>query len=116
MRTTHTPGQWYVIASGNQVYSDVNGYVKIADVNQFKGSLAENDKTGEANARLIAAAPELLEAVLHLPKHLIEVADILTNHAAKNGTASVYDKVLKLVAADLQTIIAKATGEPTPIS
>jgi hypothetical protein len=107
MTTLHTAGTWKAYRT-DETNKRLPVTVSMDDGNEAK-IFGDNN---EANARLIAAAPELLEAVLHLPKHLIEVADILTNHAAKNGSASVYDKVLKLVAADLQTIIAKATGEP----
>ena len=56
-QTTHTPGPWRVGLDKNSVRDADEGY--IADCqNRFA------DKTTvEANARLIAAAPELLEAL-----------------------------------------------------
>jgi hypothetical protein len=54
MNTQHTPGQW--LASAGQVH-DAHGSL-IAVV------MAHDTPVGAANARLIAAAPELLEALL----------------------------------------------------
>lgn len=64
----HTPGPWTVsdeidrIYNGNVIRYDTgerNGVVAIAcDFNRF-----DRDAEREANARLIAAAPELLEAI-----------------------------------------------------
>ena len=53
MKQKHTPGPWSI--NGNKI--DGNGY-HIVSVNSHRTS------EGEANARLIAAAPELLEALI----------------------------------------------------
>lgn len=59
---THTPGPWHLSErrdphSGSPVYSVLAGaHLWLADV------LGAECEAGEANARLIAAAPELLEA------------------------------------------------------
>lgn len=53
--TAHTPGPWFVHA--NQVYSEHNGQT----VAVFPG--VRSDEPVSANAHLIAAAPDLLEAV-----------------------------------------------------
>ena len=65
--TTHTPGPWRTIESTNKtmrtvVGPDFPGQGYIADVNLCRTNDAQ-DVDGEANARLIAAAPELLEAL-----------------------------------------------------
>lgn len=52
----HTAGPWMV--SGNEVMTTPRGDIKICRV--YAVSLANH---GEANARLIAAAPELLETL-----------------------------------------------------
>lgn len=72
--TQHTPGPWIVGArySGNKVEIANASYDKVICTvwtHQFQGSTFEPDKQfqplpyGAANARLIAAAPELLAAL-----------------------------------------------------
>ena len=66
----HTPGPWRTIESTNTtmrtvVGPDFPGQGYIADVNLCRTNDAQ-DVDGEANARLIAAAPELLEALKQL--------------------------------------------------
>ena len=60
---THTPGPWVI---DNSIRTAVNaGKKHIAMVNFYKTSDKEisiDEKENEANARLIAAAPELLAA------------------------------------------------------
>lgn len=59
--TKHTPGEWRV---EKQNYHHVtNGLVTIADV-------SPHNKEGEVNAKLIAAAPELLEALRQLSSQI----------------------------------------------
>ena len=63
----HTPRPWRTIESTNKtmrtvVGPDFLGQGYIADVNLCRTSDAQ-DVDGEANARLIAAAPELLQLV-----------------------------------------------------
>ena len=63
----HTPRPWRTIESANKtmrtvVGPDFLGQGYIADVNLCRTSDAQ-DVDGEANARLIAAAPELLQLV-----------------------------------------------------
>lgn len=63
----HTPRPWRTIESTNTtmrtvVGSDFPGQGYIADVNLCRANDAQ-DVDGEANARLIAAAPELLQLV-----------------------------------------------------
>ncbi len=71
MKTNHTPGQWEVgpstvighKATGNQLQRDIthNG-ISVATI-RYR---ADQPTQGEANARLIACAPELLQALENL--------------------------------------------------
>ena len=61
---THTPGPWKM---NTNVQTSIDAETKhIAMVNYYKSGRANDDVYGEeheANARLIAAAPDLLEAL-----------------------------------------------------
>jgi hypothetical protein len=59
----NTQGKWYVNEQfKTTVYSDINGFTKIADVNDFKKCASiELLIEAEANAKLISAAPDLLD-------------------------------------------------------
>jgi hypothetical protein len=58
MTIQHTPGPWW--CSGLEVGTVPMMMVKVANVS------GANYQEAQANARLIAAAPELLEALQHL--------------------------------------------------
>ena len=64
MNTTHTPGPWHVdiVIGGEHIPAIFAGRVKVASINPY---LVGQDNAGDrmANARLIAAAPDLLEAL-----------------------------------------------------
>jgi len=83
--TKHTPGPWKVI-DGNEVYS---GVTPIAQ------SWATVDEQ-EANARLIAAAPELLSALKALKEQL------------ESEEADGHNRTVHLIVID--SAIAKAEG------
>ena len=104
MKTKHTPGPWMV-----HTY-DVNlgPYNKALDVGTSGRAVAkvigefENPKVGDqarANARLIAAAPELLEALEAVTRRLEHVLH-------KNGISALPTDIKNARAA-----IAKARGE-----
>lgn len=59
MKPKHTPGPWY--SEENNVFTVQLGYW-IAEMGKNKSFTKNNDER-HANARLIAAAPELLEAL-----------------------------------------------------
>ena len=64
MKTTHTNGEWKVTTDGQKVTSildrnDANGFNNICSIN-------EHVEEREANAKLISAAPELLDALVTL--------------------------------------------------
>lgn len=73
METKHTPGPWFVTGTGLSRY--VEGRVRPGVLQEVAwcGATEVQDQM-EANARLIAAAPELLEAL----KAVISVADRAT--------------------------------------
>ena len=92
MSAQHTPGPWKVkahstavLAGRKQICSHVNA-ASVLPVN-----MVEDQKIANANARLIAAAPDLLEALQHLMVAHGEQLDYAFQQA--------------------QDAIAKATGE-----
>ena len=77
MSTKHTPGPWHV-KNGNSIYAS-NRYIGLS----LSGHLYGNDLPQEANARLMAAAPELLEIVKAFLGHDIEAGNRATTKAKK---------------------------------
>lgn len=108
MKAKHTPGPWAFSQSAE--YGDTRFYVAQADGAPYTPNYSDvatliaetvNDEyksIQEANARLIAAAPDLLEAL----KELLED----TQHADHDCKDAEWCPVVKACAA-----IAKATGE-----
>jgi len=90
----HTPGPWMVSSNGAAV-------VDTATHGQELIIVQERGVDSEANARLIAAAPELLEAAIRAEELLSSVTDIASELAPFQNTA------LRL----LRAAIAKAGGE-----
>ena len=80
---SHTPGPWHVGGKGNAiVYADVEGgSYAVANAVTFHGQPNFEDA---ANARLIAAAPDLLEALRKLVGLIMDEhgsgADLLPVH------------------------------------
>ena len=76
METKHTPGPWEIVCEGGGEPAAVYGQPK----NIYASGLRVASMCGPgndpaawlANARLIAAAPELLEALEHLKRHVAE--------------------------------------------
>jgi len=94
--TKHTPGPWEVVkiktSTGNYVYR--------------KGSSVDHVATcgNPANAHLIAAAPELLEALKEAQKALLICKPIMAHYAEPQAA---YAKV----AQKIEQVIAKAEGK-----
>ena len=84
----HTPGPWTYDRSGYSLY--VNSGRELVTALSMDGKRLE---TSEANARLIAAAPDLLDALLM----------VLDDPNALDGRPRTYEYV--------RAAIAKATGE-----
>lgn len=98
MSSTHIPGPWVIerVPGGWGVRAPSWGYVAIHD----DSSLPHWNEGQEANRRLIAAAPELLEAL-----------EGIANHYDMDGYGDKAWKDLALEMADLaRAAIAKATG------
>lgn len=96
----HTPGPWHV---GNKYPADV--YAARAGHAIARAVNPQCDGECEANARLIAAAPELLEALNLAVKLLRENIDI-----ADNAETCRFDLTDWKLAAPIFAAIAKATG------
>ena len=93
----HTPGPWKSVMKVHVV--DVND-TRIADViDRFDGKDNNFKSSAEANARLIAAAPELLEV-------LIDAREDLAKRTGEFGAD--WDGTSMLIRMD--TAIAKAAG------
>lgn len=100
MKPKHTPGPWLI--NGNFVYAlhNYNG----RQVNRFSAAINHyptqggNAEEGEANARLIADAPDLLT---HLEK-VVSQFDALENNLSEADI---------LVIGEAKAAIAKAIGE-----
>ena len=99
--SAHTPGPWAVCVwpkndywtAGRTVYSTVEGS-RVADT-----ACLRNDSQAFADARLIAAAPDLLEAL-----------QFLMDEACKSVEYSDWPELQQYVS-DSANAIAKATGE-----
>ena len=101
----HTSGPWHVRDfDGSQWSIDASGDMTVAQALQLR-PLAFDMKQEErtANARLIAAAPKLLEA-------LQSILPFIPVTSAEEGGASAYSENVR--AADkVRAAIARATGE-----
>lgn len=96
MTTTHTPGPWAYDADSQEVFSDDArhgaGWIAFIKGNDGEGRpLTEPERL--ANARLIAAAPDLLAAA-------IDALETFERRFPDSPTAH-----------DLRAAIARATGE-----
>lgn len=98
MSTQHTPGPWEVCPSNNEIINTDHGRLPFAIRAGYTliGALYEN----EADALLIAAAPELLEAL-----------KAMLLHTAELNPMQGYDKHDCQAVKQAAAAIAKATGE-----
>jgi hypothetical protein len=82
-QATHTPGPWTQIdyGDGEPVIEAASGLIAIAIVNDYSDTAADwSPDVTQANARLIAAAPDLLAALeAILPQYMA-----FTNQGASN--------------------------------
>ncbi len=89
----HTPGPWRVTYDGTAYFVQEHLKIEVLSVDEH-GNPCKWSKEREGNARLIAAAPELLEAL-----------ELLVDNPYREGTES--DERLRRIA---RAAIAKATG------
>ena len=92
----HTPGPWLVAQHPNSkrsIFDKRGAFVAKVDV-----GFAVPDPMLEANARLIAAAPELLEQL---------IAAVTRLKAKDNGTNHMDPKLIQ----SIESVIARATGK-----
>ena len=68
--TKHTPGPWKVIPYTNQHGVETTAISSDDDMRNITYALPYNSPQAEANARLIAAAPDLLEALKYARRFL----------------------------------------------
>ena len=89
-----TPGPWIAVGSWVEHPDDTVADICVCDTMLFsQGHLNRSEEEESANARLIAAAPELLEALQTLPQSLSSTDEDLNRWMEKAWAA-----------------IAKATG------
>lgn len=104
METKHTPGPWTVVKNGNSKslvrYSDGENVTYVAQCNDMQ--FCPEHGTVEANARLIAAAPELLAAL----ENLFEHCAMMHKHWGEASNAKEAEAAIQAGRA----AIAKATG------
>jgi hypothetical protein len=104
-KTAHTPGPWHVAPIEGAAFNNIRaGAYSVASVYKHIGSPStmESDGQGDANASLISAAPELLEA-LQVALPILELAEQAAN--AAQGPNVLNSKV-----AAIRSAIAKATA------
>lgn len=99
MKAAHTPGPWAVNPFNAQVDSAVNGAPVPVCQMLWPTSLRTEAET-EANACLIAAAPELLEALLWY----VAEDDVMESMACNEYWLAGRERA--------RAVIAKATGAP----
>tara|TARA_Y100000114_G_scaffold116211_1_gene110484 strand:- start:437 stop:790 length:354 start_codon:yes stop_codon:yes gene_type:complete len=105
---THTPGPWHyseVIRGRDQYYRQIRADFKIAEVHACHSGVAGTKKgraEDEANARLIAAAPETYEMCkLLLPSFSLQ---------ANNGHCYPFESRVGEFADKLREVLAKVEG------
>lgn len=89
MNTKHTPGEWFTCRGVSSIYIEARLRQGVVQEIAACGPTEAGHEQQEANARLIAAAPELLEAL----QAVVAVADRATDE---------FDRA--------RAAIAKATG------
>ena len=83
METKHTKGEWYAHidrdkfyeATEIKVFSNINGRTMICNLTDAAKNLNINNEF-EANAKLIAAAPDLLQALIEINKMCADAGNV----------------------------------------
>lgn len=102
MKTQHTKGEWVIEQHHPSIYvcSGYKGFVIAEVTNQQISHFIGNDEEAQANAKLIAAAPDMLEALNCL-------LETMRPHIMKMGIRKGFSEHAAL--AQAQTAIHKAT-------
>lgn len=102
MTTKHTPGPWEKADGTDGITRGVRGWhgPEMVNVINWNGISRATSVTGQANARLIVAAPDLLEALQELCEI---VEDAIEQKSAKDLDSFTLQPA--------RAAIAKATGE-----
>ena len=100
MKAKHTPGPWYALRGQRNIsirHKTGDKFLPMVNVASVRGKFPADCPYGssEANARLIAAAPELLEAA-------IELKDVCNRPSAARTRAEAWRKLDKAIAKALQ--------------
>ena len=105
-----TPGPWRVRTNNSQLYREIGGaYFISGPNNEWIARLTDETEPRLANARLIAAAPDLLEA----STNLVGAIRILENLSAEGkDTDDAWSEVVSELL-ETQAVIAKATSKAT---
>ena len=100
MQPTHTPGPWHLSDETNPLITNDSGSVDVAQVFMYsEGTVGSLRPNAYADARLLAAAPELLDAMREM---LHQFADHEQYDEDGHDTAAINKA---------RAAIAKATGE-----
>ena len=102
MTTKHTPGPWEKVDGTDGITRGIRGWHGPESVNviNWNGISRATSVTGQANARLMLAAPDLLEALVLLEAEMVASGNA---HAKDFGWKPAIEKT--------RAAIAKATGE-----
>ena len=97
MKTKHTPGPWHVGSTIALRHRVIDG-----NANEVATMKGEFELEKQANARLIAAAPEMLEALCSI-YYMANLQLVLESKYSKPTVA--------IIMSQLESAIAKARGE-----
>lgn len=103
----HTPGPWF--NEGSHVYTKQGAWY-IAETEIERKSFTKRGAEAEANARLIAAAPDMLDVLEWILGHVTR--NTLGTVELEYGTGTVVDA--HLIKFKIRDALAKARGEVTP--
>ncbi len=103
---THTPGQWTVIDNCSAV-TEYHFYACVHGHGLHIAPIAGGTGADEANAALIVAAPELLEACRDAANQLRTIAALL-NHIPKRYAAHIIPTIRY---GDIDAVISKAEAQ-----
>lgn len=104
-KAQHTPGPWKAVGENQDIIVPADAQPPYTDrIAGIYIYYSERKGEGEANARLIAAAPELLESL----ESIICITDLREHN--KNRPGGLFE-LLRDAAGTARSAIAKATGK-----